>query len=126
MVQLGYGASREAKDNEYKLSDHGIKVAVTIASTASDSGSTPATTLRKGLVLGKVTATGKFKQYNNGASDGTEVAAGILDDEVNLLNEAGTASDSQATMLIHGYAAESKLHGIDSNGKADLTHVIFG
>jgi hypothetical protein len=126
MVQLGYGASREARDNEFKLSDHGIKVAVTIASTAADSGGTPTTTLRKGLVLGKVTATGKYKQYANGASDGTEVAAGILDDEVNLLDESGTARDSQATMLIHGFVTESKVFGIDANGKADLSHVIFG
>lgn len=126
MVQLGYGASREARDNEYKLSDHGIKVAVTLASSAADAGSTPTTTLRKGLILGKVTATGKYKQYANGASDGTEVAAGILDDEVNLLDESGAARDSQATMLIHGFVSESKLRGIDSSGKADLTHIIFG
>jgi len=126
MVQLGYGPAREASDNEYKLSDHGIKVAVTIASTAADAGSTPTTTLRKGLVLGRVTATGKMKQYSNGASDGTEVAAGILDDEVNLLDDAGTARDSQATMLIHGFVSEAKLHGIDANGKADLSHIIFG
>ena len=126
MVQLGYGAARTAQDNEYKLSDHGIKVAVTVDSASADSGGSPTTTLRKGLVLGKVTASGKFKQYNNAAADGTEVAAGILDDEVNLIDEAGTARDSQATMLIHGFVKESKLHGIDANGKADLAHIIFG
>ena len=126
MVQMGYGPLREGADNEYKLSDHGVKVGATIASTASDGGGTPTTRLRKGLVLGKVTATGKFKQYSNGASDGTEVAAGILDAETNLLDETGTARDSQATMLIHGYVSESKLYGIDSNGKADLAHIIFG
>ena len=126
MVQLGYGAARTAQDNEYKLSDHGIKVAVTVDSAAADNGGSPTTTLRKGLVLGKVTASGKYKQYNNAAADGTEVAAGILDDEVNLIDEAGTARDSQATMLIHGFVRESKLHGIDANGKADLAHVIFG
>lgn len=126
MVQLGYGAARETADNEYKLSDHGIKVAVTVDSTAADDGNTPATTLRKGLVLGKVTATGKYKEYDNAASDGTQVAAGILDDETNLLDETGTARDSQATMLIHGYADESRLHGIDSNGKGDLAAIIFG
>jgi len=126
MVQLGYGPERLTADNEYKLSDHGVKVAVTIDSTAADAGNTPTTTLRKGLVLGKVTATGKLKHYNNAASDGTQTAAGILDDEVNLLDETGAARDSQATALIHGYVKESKLHGIDSAGKADLAQVIFG
>jgi len=31
-----------------------------------------------GSVLGKVTASGKYAIYNNGAADGTEVAAGLL------------------------------------------------
>ena len=123
MVQLGYGAERERSDNEYKLSDHGIKVAVTLDSTARDGSST---TLSKGLVLGKVTATGKYKEYDSAAVDGTETAAGILDDEVNLLDETGNAADSQATMLIHGYVDESKLAGIDGDGKSDLAQIIFG
>lgn len=126
MVQLGYGVESRMQDNEYKLSDHGVKVAVTIASAARDSGAAPTTTLRKGLVLGKVTATGKYKEYSNAANDGTETAAGILDSETNLLNEAGAAADSQATMLIHGFVSESKLHGIDANGKTDLKAIIFG
>jgi hypothetical protein len=126
MVQLGYGASREVTDNEYKLSDHGVKVAVTIDANASDAGGTPTTTLRKGLVLGKVTSSGKYKQYSNAAVDGTEVAAGILDDETNLVGDSGVPAYSQSTMLIHGYVKESKLHGIDSAGKADLAAVIFG
>ena len=126
MVQLGYGASKTQEDNEYKLSDHGIKVALTVDSSARDSGNTPTTTLRKGLVLGKVTATGKYKEYDNGVADGTETAAGILDDEVDLLDSTGAAADSQATMLVHGYVDESKLAGLDANGKADLGHIIFG
>ncbi len=123
MVQLGYGATRERSDNEYKLSDHGIKVAVTIDSTARDGESTM---LAKGLVLGRVTATGKYKEYDDAAADGTETAAGTLDDEVNLLDETGSAADSQATMLIHGYVDESKLTGIDAAGKSDLAQIIFG
>ncbi len=126
MVQLGYGALREAGDNEYKLSDHGIKVAVTVDSSARDDGNTTDTTLRKGLVIGRVTATGKYKEYDAGASDGTETAAGILDDETNLLDESGAASDSHATMLIHGFVDEDRLIGIDAGGKSDLSAIIFG
>ncbi len=36
------------------------------------------TALVSGTVMGKVTASGKYKPYANGASDGTEVAAGVL------------------------------------------------
>lgn len=35
-----------------------------------------------GAVLGKVTASGKYVEYDNGAVDGTEVATGILFDAV--------------------------------------------
>ena len=126
MAQLGYGAARERSDNEYKLSDHTIKVGVTIDQAARDDDNTPTTTLRKGLVLGKVTASGKYKEYDDNASDGTETAAGILDEEINLLDETGTAADSQTTMIIHGYVDESELVGIDANGKSDLAQIIFG
>ena len=34
--------------------------------------------LGAGAVLGKITSGGKYAVYNNGASDGTQVAAGIL------------------------------------------------
>lgn len=44
-----------------------------------DAGNTGFTTvLRQGLVMGRVTATGKWRPFNNGASDGTEIARGIL------------------------------------------------
>lgn len=34
--------------------------------------------LEAGTVLGKITATGKYKQYDNQAADGSQVAAGVL------------------------------------------------
>lgn len=34
--------------------------------------------LYPGAVLGKITATGKYTEYDNGASDGSQTAAGIL------------------------------------------------
>jgi hypothetical protein len=34
--------------------------------------------LPAGQVLGKITSSGKYAEYNNGASDGTQAAAGIL------------------------------------------------
>ncbi len=127
MVHLGYGTLREADPTEFRLSDHGrdTDIGITIDASARDSGNSPDTTLRKGLVLGKVTASGKYEEYDDGASDGTEVAACILTDQVNLLDEEGSAVDSFATGMVHGVADESKLHGIDANGKADLTYIIF-
>jgi hypothetical protein len=112
---------------------HVIRQAITIVSTARDNydsdGSTahtPTTTLRRGLVLGKITASGKLSQYDDTNEDGSQVAVGILDGEVDLLDEDNTAQDTQATMVIHAFADESELLGIDANGKTDLAHIIFG
>lgn len=40
--------------------------------------SSAAGALVPGAVLGRITASGKYVAYNNGAADGSEVAAGIL------------------------------------------------
>jgi hypothetical protein len=126
-MALGYGTLREDRPTEFRLSDHGqdTDIGITIDKTARDAGNTPTTTLRKGLVIGKITATGKYAQYNDAANDGTQVARCILADEVNLLDEEGTAQDGHSVGVIHGVVEEAKLIGLDANGKADLTHVIF-
>ncbi len=127
MVKLGYGALKEADPTEFRLSDHGrdMDEGVTIDSSARDSGNSPDTTLRKGLVLGKITASGKFAQYDSGAADGTETAYGILADEGKVVDEDGNAVDTFATVMVHGKVDESKLIGIDAAAKADLDQIIF-
>ena len=53
--------------------------ACTIDGESLDAGNTGFTTvLRQGLVMGKVTSTGKWKPFSESATDGTEVARGIL------------------------------------------------
>ena len=51
---------------------------------ASGAGVLPA-----GTVLGKISAGGEYNVYNNAGADGTEVAAGILFDEVDAAAAAG-------------------------------------
>lgn len=81
---------------------------------------TPVTTLRKGMVVGKVTFDGKYKQYDNGSSNGTEVAKGILVDEVNMLDESGTAVATPAVMAFSGFFDQAKIFGLDADAKTDL------
>ena len=122
------GLGTEATDttSEFLLDTvHVIQQGVTIANTARDSGNTPTTTLRKGLVLGKVTATGKYKEYNDTASDGTQTAVGILREEVKVVDSDGNAMDAAGVIVRHGIVDESDLIGIDANGKADLDQIIF-
>lgn len=50
-------------------------------------------------VVGKITSGGKFAVYNNGAGDGTEVAAGIL-----LAAVDATSADKKGAVLVRGPA----------------------
>ena len=130
MAVPGIGAGSSNSPSEFRLSLHGIDtdVGITIDAAAVDAGNTPTTTLRKGLVLGKVTATGKYKQYDPNATDGTETAALILVDEVDMLQDStdgSTTRDQLATGMQHGVVDESKLVGVDAAAKSALAHIIF-
>ncbi len=130
MAIPGMGQSLSNSPSEFRLSAHGEEtdVGITIVASAVDAGNTPTTTLRKGLVLGKITASGKYKEYDPSASDGSETAALILVDEVDLLQDSvdgATARDQLATGMMHGVVDESALHGCDAAAKAALDNVIF-
>lgn len=69
-----------------------------------------------GQVLGKITASGKYTEYDNGASDGTQAAAAIL-----YAAADGSAADVQATVIIRdAEISSSALTGSDANGVTDL------
>lgn len=72
--------------------------------------------LAAGTVLGKITASGKYKAYSNAAGDGSETAAGILYAAVDA-----SAADTKGVMIdYHAEVAEDSLTGIDAAGKVDL------
>ena len=74
------------------------------------------TAIASGTVMGKVTATGKYKPYNNGASDGTEVAAGILYQAIPAQN-----GDVKAVIFnVDCVVNRKELTGLDAAGEADL------
>jgi len=78
---------------------------VTIDDTAVDAGNTGQThILRAGLVMGKITASGKMAHYAPGASDGTETAYGILLSDVDTKDgdPGATAADMPGLLLIAG------------------------
>ncbi len=71
-----------------------------------------------GTVMGRVTSTKLWKVYNNAASDGTEVARGILRQTV----DTGTSGSDklQGNIVIAGIVKNSKVSGADSAALTDL------
>lgn len=92
------------------------------AARDSSGGHTPTTTLRSGLVMGKVTATDKWKEYDNADADGTETALGILLHPVRLIDPFGNAAVSPilGTVLIKARVRGNNLYGLDAAGKTEL------
>jgi len=69
-----------------------------------------------GTVLGKITASGKYVAYSNAASDGSEVAAGIV-----FYAVPDSAADQTVLAIVR--SAEvigAELTGLDAPGTADL------
>lgn len=109
------------EDRSYVYADPGVYTRATITLDISKfvAGTHyPNGYIKSGTVLGKVTATGKYGPYDNTASDGREVAAGLLWDSV-----TPTSTEEAAPLWFTGFVKESKLpaaHGLDSAAKVDL------
>ncbi len=72
--------------------------------------------LEAGTVLGKITASGKYAAYADGAADGTETAVAILYDNVDA-----TAGDVDAVVIArYAEVSAALLTGSDANGVLDL------
>jgi hypothetical protein len=84
--------------------------------------------IKSGIPLGKITASGKYGLYNDGASDGRQTCVGFLFTGVEVVTRRGaTLSSAVASMLQHCVIKESKLPvAVDAAGKTDLgARVIF-
>lgn len=69
-----------------------------------------------GTLVGKITASGKYVAYSNGAADGTQTAAGVLYHAV-----ADTAADQKAVIIARDAEVNGdELTGSDAAGVADL------
>jgi hypothetical protein len=125
---IGLDAEEENQPVNFLMNNsRGQQIGVVIDSTARDAGATPTTSLRAGLVLGRVTVTDRWKEYDDGDADGTDVARAVLLKDTNLLNAAGTAVNVSSVAHTGGFYDEDLLIGLDANGKADLKalHVLF-
>ena len=128
--QPGFHTQRSSDEKQVWWSGRGGQTLiatrqVTIGSTSQDSGSTPVTTLRAGLVMGLNSSTGKAYPYDPDAIDGTQIPFGILERAVNMLVD-GTATDRFAQVLVQGLIKENELVNLDARARQQLaTRFLF-
>lgn len=68
--------------------------------TARDAGSVNTAVLRPGLIMGRVEATGKLKQFDPSATDGTQVPWGILPVELWVNDIGGTDAERVCPIVV--------------------------
>lgn len=119
----------QVSDRRWHRSREGINYTpnVTLDITKFASDRYPNGYIPSGCVLGKVSATGLYGPYDNAASDGTEVATGILFGDARVTRADGTtAAKVGSGQLVRGDVSVAKLPfqsgkgSIDTAGKADL------
>jgi len=120
----GFQAAIDAQEAEVlwsgrKGQDLAATRKITLDSAATDSGNTPATTLRGGKVLALLDSSGKTSVYTPDATDGKQIAVGILEHAQDMLVN-GVATDRFTQMLVHGLVREGELLGLDPRAKQQL------
>jgi Bacteriophage lambda head decoration protein D len=96
-----------------------------ISSAASDAGNTPTSTLRAGLLLGKITSSGKLLQYSPTATDGTQIVYGICPWPVVLVDADNNAQDKALAVCIGGYVKGGSLYNLDLQARSQMRGRFF-
>lgn len=99
----------------------GLILPCPILATAVDAGASPTWRLRPGLVLGRITSTGKLKQYDATATDGSQIAFGVLMQGLAMTDPlSGTTRDKFLGVLVSGPLQAARLYGLDQKARGDL------
>lgn len=123
----GLTTSRETYENEFRWGSQyqGVFANGLIDGSTTDSGNTPTFELRAGLLLGQVTATGKYKNYSPTATDGTENASAILIEALRMTDFSGTAVDRFYAVLVGGPVQASKVYNLDLHARQQMDKFMF-
>jgi hypothetical protein len=101
----GIGADRTVAETEIlwgadQARSAALWTSAVISGAARDAGNTPTTVLRPGLLMGKVTSSGEFKEWNPDGTDGSENLWGVLDTELRAQDFDATDQDRVFRLLV--------------------------
>ena len=98
--------------NEYAM--------LAITSGAADAGNTPTTSLRPGLLMGKITSGDRLTQFDDTAVDGSELAYAPLMIGHSVLDSTGTAAHRNAHVLLKGILHAANIINLDAYSRRQL------
>lgn len=130
-----HSSKYQVEDRSWLASQHGVEL--TPGVTLDISKFTKATHYPNGYIpsgtaIGHITATGLYGPYDDTASDGTNVCAGLLFSSVRAIDNGGnTLTSVGGARFIHGAVRVDRLPftsgagAVDANGKADLPMIAW-
>ena len=123
----GLTTSRETYEAEFRWGSQyqGVFTNALIDGATRDSGNSPTYELRPGLLLGQIISTGKWTDYDKTASDGSEVAAGVLIEGIRMQSFEGTDTDRFYAILVGGPVQQSKLLNFDGMARQQMNKFMF-
>lgn len=124
----GLTAARETYERDFRWGHaaQGVFFNGLIDGATRDSGNTPTFEIRPGLLLGQVTATGKFKEYSPTATDGSEIATGVLLEGLRMQDFDQVDQDKLYAVLVGGPVRASQINGLDLMARQQMaSHFIF-
>lgn len=119
----GIDAALETVENEFMYGPAApFQVeGVILDSSAVDATGTPTTLLRRGLVMGQITATSKWADYDPTATDGTQFPLGFLYQNVNMYDiGAGAVREKVGRILKFGNVKTGSVYGFDEFARVAL------
>lgn len=125
--QPGLAAARESYEAAFTWGkrEWAIFAGGAISGATRDSGNTPTTFLRPGLVLGQITSSGQWTNYSPTATDGSQVAAGVLVEGVRITDIDGNNQTKFWGIHVGGPVKASKLIGLDYQARQQMRARFF-
>jgi hypothetical protein len=98
-----------------------------IGATCADPTNSPTWELRPGLLLGKQTSTGQYINYSPTATDGSQVAVGVLIQGLRMQDIFSGANTAKFYgIMVSGGVQGAKIIGLDNMARAQMSgHFIF-
>lgn len=91
-----------------------------IISSAVDAGNTPTTTLRSGLIMGVITSSQLWTTWNSTATDGSEIARGVLLVTTNMLDVFGVAQPRYEAIATGGFVRADRILNLNGISRRQL------
>src|SRR5262245_24066755 len=118
----GLGAAGYNYETSFRWGPSGLGAiqGMQISGAARDAGASPTSSLRPGLLLGQITASGLLKEYNPTGTDGSQNVYGILMEGLKVVDNDGTNTNRIYGVLVWGLVKAAGLLLLDENARAQM------